>query len=99
MAGVGGEGPEGLKKIYESVNRVIRIEHIMKRGLFGGLGVRSRLERRLSRSRVYGPSPQCGASQICPKLQRAPDKLFPSTAHFKVVGRDLDLVKFIEQRG
>jgi hypothetical protein len=44
MAGVGGEGPEGLKKIYESlsigfqVNRAIRIEHIMKRGLFGGFG-------------------------------------------------------------
>jgi hypothetical protein len=39
MAGVGGEGPEGLKKIYESlslgfqVNRAIRIEHLMKRGL------------------------------------------------------------------
>jgi hypothetical protein len=45
MAGVGGEGPEGLKKIYESlsigfqVNRTIRIEHIMKRGLFGGFGL------------------------------------------------------------
>jgi hypothetical protein len=39
MAGVGGEGPEGLKKIHESlsicfqVNRAIRIEHIMKRGV------------------------------------------------------------------
>jgi hypothetical protein len=61
MAGGGGEGPEGLKKIYESlsigfqVNRAIRIEHIIKRGLFGGFGlgaeeVRSRLESRLSRS-------------------------------------------------
>jgi hypothetical protein len=45
MAGVGGEGPEGLKKIYESlsigfqVNRAIRIENIMKRGLFGGFGL------------------------------------------------------------
>jgi hypothetical protein len=45
MAGVGGEGPEGLKKIFESlyvgfqVNRAIRIEHIMKRGLFGGFGL------------------------------------------------------------
>jgi hypothetical protein len=45
MAGVGGEGPERLKKIYESlsigfqVNRAIRIEHIMKRGLFGGFGL------------------------------------------------------------
>jgi hypothetical protein len=46
MAGVGGEGPEGLKKIYESLsigfqmNRAIRIEHIMmKRGLFGGFGL------------------------------------------------------------
>jgi hypothetical protein len=42
MAGVGGEGSEGLKKIYESLQgfqlkRAIRIEHIMKRGLFGGL--------------------------------------------------------------
>jgi hypothetical protein len=66
MAGDGGEGPEGLKKIYESlsigfqVNRAIRIEHIMKRGLFGGFGLggsgeRSRLESRLSRStRVLG---------------------------------------------
>jgi hypothetical protein len=54
------EGPEGLKKIYESlsigfqVNKAIRIEHIMKRGLFGGFGlgveeVRG-LESRLSRS-------------------------------------------------
>jgi hypothetical protein len=39
MAGVGGEGPEGLKKIDESlsigfqVNRAIRIEHFMKRAL------------------------------------------------------------------
>jgi hypothetical protein len=38
MAGVGGEGPDGLKKRYESlsigfqVNRAIRIEHIMNSG-------------------------------------------------------------------
>jgi hypothetical protein len=40
-----GEASEGLKKRYESlsigfqVNRAIRIEHIMKRGLFGGFGL------------------------------------------------------------
>jgi hypothetical protein len=57
MAGVGGEGPEGLMKIYESlsigfqVNRAIRIiEHNLKHGLFGGSvwGERSRLENRMS---------------------------------------------------
>jgi hypothetical protein len=39
------KGGVGLKKIYESlsigfqVNRAIRIEHIMKHGLFGGFGL------------------------------------------------------------
>jgi hypothetical protein len=44
MAGVGGEGPEGLKKIYESLSIGFQqshqhLEHIMKRGLFGGFGL------------------------------------------------------------
>jgi hypothetical protein len=45
MAEVGGKGPKGLKSIYESlsigfqVNRALRIEHMMKPRLYGGLGL------------------------------------------------------------
>jgi hypothetical protein len=45
MAEVEGEGQEGLKSIYESlsigfqVNRALRIEHMMKPRLYGGLGL------------------------------------------------------------
>jgi hypothetical protein len=44
MAEVGGEGPEGLKSIYESLSigfqvRALRIEHMMEPRLYGGLGL------------------------------------------------------------
>jgi hypothetical protein len=40
-----GGGPEALREVYESlsigfqVNRALRIEHMMKRSLYGGLGL------------------------------------------------------------
>jgi hypothetical protein len=42
---MGGGGPEALREVYESlsigfqVNRALRIEHMMKRSLYGGLGL------------------------------------------------------------
>jgi hypothetical protein len=42
---MGGDGPEALREVYESlsigfqVNRALRIEHMMKRSLYGGLGL------------------------------------------------------------
>jgi hypothetical protein len=45
MAEVGGEGPEGLKSIYESLSMglceqsALRIEHMMKPRLYGGPGL------------------------------------------------------------
>jgi hypothetical protein len=42
---MGGGGPEALREVYESlsigfqVNRALRIEHMMKRSLYGELGL------------------------------------------------------------
>jgi hypothetical protein len=42
---MGRGGPEALREVYESlsigfrVNRALRIEHMMKRSLYGGLGL------------------------------------------------------------
>jgi hypothetical protein len=45
LAEMGGGGSEALREVYESlsigfqVNRALRIEHMMKRSLYGGLGL------------------------------------------------------------
>jgi hypothetical protein len=45
---MGGGGPEAFREVYESlsigfqVNRALRIEHMMKRSLYGGFGLRGR---------------------------------------------------------
>jgi hypothetical protein len=42
---MGGGGPDALREVYESlsigfqVNRALRFEHMMKRSLYGGLGL------------------------------------------------------------